>query len=383
MAIAAGPLFTELYEAQVDDLLMRICVELQLDETRSKLAEANYRAVGRWLESQNLVARLRPAIYPQGSMFLDTTVKPLSGDEYDLDFVCEFKCGTNFFRNPVDALNLIERSLRANDIYDPMVQRKNRCIRLNYAREFHLDILPACKDPQNGGTCILVPDRQLSEWTPSNPKGFGSWFNNRARTITGRTLLEKAAPLPVQQTAERKPPLKLCVQLWKRWRDIRYRNNPEAAPASIVLTTLAGRSYRGEESVTAAMENILEETSRAIQSAHPRLFVLNPSNGDEDLSERWASQPGAYREFVSGVTDFNAQWKALLQARGIEKVTRALEGLFGEEVAKRVVEKQTREIEATRARNGLGIKKTSGIVTGLAGTSVMPIRPNTFYGEEK
>lgn len=383
MATIATPRFTESFEAQIDDLLMRICLELQLDETRYKLAEANYQAVGKWLESQNLVAQFKPTIYPQGSMLLGTTVKPLFGDEYDLDFVCELICGTTFFRHPADALNVIEQALRASSVYVPMVERKNRCIRLNYAHDFHMDILPACKDPQNGGTCILVPDVRLSDWTPSNPKGFGHWFHESARKVMVRTLMDKAAPIPIREPAERKPPLKLCVQLWKRWRDIHYKSNPEVAPISIVVTTLAGLIYRGEQSVVRAMGNILDETAKAARSANPRLVVLNPSNSDEDLSERWDSNPNAYLQFVSGMSEFDAQWKALDQVRGIDKIARILERMFGEEIAKRVIEKQTRDIEASRTRNELGIKKASGIITGLGSAAVERIRPNTFYGDNE
>lgn len=383
MATIATPRFTESFEAQIDDLLMRICLELQLDETRYKLAEANYQAVGKWLESQNLVAQFKPTIYPQGSMLLGTTVKPLFGDEYDLDFVCELICGTTFFRRPADALNVIEQALRASSVYVPMVERKNRCIRLNYAHDFHMDILPACKDPQNGGTCILVPDVRLSDWTPSNPKGFGHWFHESARKVMVRTLMDKAAPIPIREPAERKPPLKLCVQLWKRWRDIHYKSNPEVAPISIVVTTLAGLIYRGEQSVVRAIGNILDETAKAARSANPRLVVLNPSNSDEDLSERWDSNPNAYLQFVSAMSEFDAQWKALDQVRGIDKIARILERMFGEEIAKRVIEKQTRDIEASRTRNELGIKKASGIITGLGSAAVERIRPNTFYGDNE
>jgi hypothetical protein len=383
MSSATLPRFTESLEAQIDDLLMRICVELQLDETRYKLAETNYRAVGDWLESQIQVAHLKPTIYPQGSMLLNTTVRPLIGDEYDLDFVCELICGTAFFRDAAAALNLVEQALRANRNYDSIVERKNRCIRLNYAHNFHMDILPACKDPKNGGTCIVVPDTRLRAWTPSNPKGYAVWFGDRGRQFLARTMLEKAAPLPALQTVEHKSPLQLCVQLWKRFRDVRYKSNTELAPISIVLTTLAGLIYRGEQSVVTAMGNILEETANAASLNHPRLVVLNPSNRDEDLSERWDSRPDAYREFVNSVTEFDSQWKALSQIRGLDKIARALERLFGEEIAKRVVEKQIRDIEASRSRNEIGLTKNLGIVTGLATAAVQRIRPNTFYGDQE
>ena len=382
MAIATVPLFTESSVKQLDDILMRICVELQLGEPLHGLANTSYQAVAKCLESQSVIARLKPTIYPQGSMLLDTTVIPLVGDEHDLDFVCEYNCGPTAFKDPVHALDLIERALRASDVYDPMVERMNRCIRLNYARQFHMDILPACKDPEKGGTYILVPDRKLGAWSPSNPKGFAVWFEGQARQVFVRQMLEKAAPLPIPETAQQKLPLKLCVQLLKRWRDTHFSNDPSVA-ISVVLTALAGQVYRGEQSVSRAMEGILVEISVLIQSSWPRLVVQNPKNAEEDLSERWDDNPKGYAEFVSGITEFGEQWKALSQTRGIDRVTRALEHLFGENVAKRVVEKQARDIEAARALNELGMKKGSGIVTSVLSGSVVPIPRNTFYGEEE
>jgi SMODS domain-containing protein len=383
MAIAPAPFFTESFEAQIDDLLMRICVDLQLDQTHYKLAEDHYKAVGKWLEADGSpLTILKPIIYPQGSMQLNTTVKPLAGDEYDLDFVCELVCQTEFFEHPVDALNLIERRLKDNATYRPMVQRMNRCIRLNYEHQFHMDILPACRDPKNGGTCLLVPDRKLEDWKASNPKGYAAWFESKAHQLLVDQLLEKAEPIPDQETAEEKATLKLAVQLLKRWRDVRYKNNCDLAPISIVLTTLAAHLYRGERSISLTMGNILGGISKLVKDSHPRLSVPNPSNSREDLSERWDAKPETYTEFVKGMGELDAQWRALLQTRGIDKVTKTLERLFGEDIAKRVVEKQTRDIEASRSRGELGMKKGSGIIASMATGSVLPIHPNTFYGDE-
>jgi hypothetical protein len=381
MAAAPALHFTESFQAQLDDLLLRICVGLQLDETRFRLAEKSYRAVGSWLESHSLVAGLKPRIYPQGSMLLDTTVKPLVGDEYDLDFVCEFFCATALFRHPDEALALVEKALRSSHEYARMIERKNRCIRLNYAHNFHMDILPACKDFQSGNTCILVPDRRLGAWVPSNPSGYGSWFNGRSRQSLVRTLLEKTDPLPGPQRAESKPPLKLCVQLWKRRRDIRHTDDPALAPISIVLTTLAGTFYRGEQSVTAAMTAILESAVEAVKSINWRLLLVIPSNPSEYLSDRWDSNLKGYREFVDGVAEFRDQWRALQQARGISRIAKSLEILFGESLTRRAIEDQTGDIEAARGRDQLEIKRNSGILTAVAGSSAVKVKPNTFYGD--
>ena len=73
----------------------------------------------------------------------------------------------------------------------------------------------------------------------------------------------------------------------------------------------------------------------------------------------------------------------MFQLRGIDKVARALEQLFGEEIAKRVVEKQTKDIQAAREQNQLVMKKGYGIVSGVATGAAISIPRNTFYGETK
>ena len=79
-----------------------------------------------------------------------------------------------------------------------MTSLKNRVVRLTYADEFYMDILPAYSDRSLGGTCILVPDRKTLSLCPSNPVGFIQWFRSRC-LLRVRRLLEKAKPVPSQQ----------------------------------------------------------------------------------------------------------------------------------------------------------------------------------------
>jgi len=153
---------TESPQAQLDDLLTRICEALQLSPSQHELAVERYTAVGRWLAApDSSLARFRPEIYPQGSLRIGTTTKPLKRQEYDLDAVAEFQVATTSFPRPVILLDLLEERLLEHPQYSTMLERKNRCVRLNYANEFHIDFLPGCPDPRLGGTCLLVPDRSL------------------------------------------------------------------------------------------------------------------------------------------------------------------------------------------------------------------------------
>jgi len=270
---------------QLGDLLLRICSSLQITQTQHNAAEDHYNAIGaRLADPGSGLYRFRPQIYSQGSFRLGTTVKPRKREEYDVDVVCELRADPRLFPNPVTLLDLIESLLRQHGDYATRLKRKNRCIRVLYARDFYLDILPGCPDPNGHDTCLVVPDRNGGCWKASNPKGYASWFETTSEKRMIKAALE---PLPEFEYGVLKPPLAYAVQLLKRWRDVFYETQPEIAPISIVLTTLAGLHYGGETDVVAALTAVLDRIVQAIPPVGQRLIVLNPSNHKEDLSEKW------------------------------------------------------------------------------------------------
>src|SRR5207253_3510270 len=134
-------------------------------------------------------------------------------------------------------------------------------------------------------------------------KGYAAWFDQQS--AYRRMAMAKAIePLPQPEGAEEKTPLQLAVQLFKRWRDVRYAD-PDLAPISIVLTTLAADHYLGEAHPLEAFTAIVSRIEAAIP-ATGRLIVCNPAHPAEDLSERWDARPAAYRAFVSGIRDLHA-----------------------------------------------------------------------------
>jgi Second Messenger Oligonucleotide or Dinucleotide Synthetase domain len=380
---SAPALVPESKNSQLDDLLGRICDDIQLSPTRYQQAVDRYSAVCRWLEGEgSALALFRPSIYPQGSMRIGTTVKPLGRDEYDLDFVCEFQVAVSLFSSPLHLLNLLQRRLQQNGIYSAILEMKNRCIRLNYANEFHMDILPACPDQGVGNGCLVVPDGESRWWKPSNPKGYAAWFEQRCELAIQVLMAErariyaKAEPIPEQEATAEKATLKRVVQLLKRWRDMHYQKNCDIAPISMVLTTLAAQTYRGQLSVSHAMSEILAEIVAMTASARPRIYVLNPANPEEDLSERW-EDPEHYMAFVSGIRALHQYWSRAMSQGGIHNVSKILEDLFGEPV-RTALTGQANHIHELRARSALRI--TSAGLISANPASGLAMKSNTFHG---
>ena len=311
---------TEGRQRAFDDLLFEICDELQLSPTRHKLAEQRYRTIGELLSSPGSpFAEDDPDIYPQGSMRLGTTVKPVDGP-FDLDFVLQLSV-LYHRENPMELLDQLFEFFKASDRYKEMTEKKNRCIRITYADEFYMDILPACRDNGACTTCIQVPDVAAVDWKGSNPIGYASWFHKRSQYRMYKFAVAEARdmqPLPALQATEEKEVLQLVVQLLKRWRDLFYSRS-KYPPISVVLTTLAANLYSGEPSTAQALLNVLDGIVRCLDDAHSRgerLRVPNPVHHDEDFSERWNNRDEAYKHFDAGIRHFAKRWRDIYMKRG-------------------------------------------------------------------
>jgi hypothetical protein len=368
----------------LDDVLVRLCNILQLSSTQFSLAESHYHAICEWLgHEESELNQFDPDLYPQGSVALGTTVKPQTGDEYDVDLVCELNVDYRSVPQPVHLLDLIERRMRQSDRYRDRLERKKRCLRVNYEHDFHLDILPACPDPGSGSTCLVVPDREDVRWRASNPKGFVSWFKQqsalRPSVSFAQKAMDSAAPLPQPQTAEQKNALQLSVQLFKRWRDRHYADTPDLAPVSIVLTTLMGDHYYGEQSVSS---NLAVSVQTILDSlpASGRLIVVNPSHPQEELSERW-KDPAAYLAFVSGLKAFKKKLIDLATAEDLGRQSALLQELFGDSVTKAAFAEQGRSIQKVRDSQNMGITGAASGIVSLSSTVSTPVPRNTFYGD--
>lgn len=380
MAVASAFSLTQDFTAALDEMLLELCGELQLTPNRYDLAVARYDAVNRLLEGGESPFRyFQPKIYPQGSMALGTTVKPIEGP-HDLDFVLQLSRDHNGV-DPVALIKALYGFLRQNGTYGPMTSLKNCCVRVEYADEFYMDVLPACRNAAAGGSCIKVPDRAVKGWADSNPLGYIEWFKQKSRKLLVERLLEKAAPVPAQQAVAEKKTLQLVVQLMKRRRDLYHADDPDLAPISVVLTTLAADAYCGEPSVSKALTSVLGAIVQRIEDSRRRgeehLHVCNPSNVAEDLTERWDSNQSAYQAFVKGIRDFHQRWSQLIARGG--NVNAELEALFGEPVT-RVLKTRAKRLQESRIAGRLGVT-SSGIITS-AGAGAVSMRPNTFYGAE-
>ena len=365
------------------DLLNRLLItgaeELDLTPTQHARAVGHYEAVGEYLaERGSPLEHYSPLVFAQGSMAIGTATKPIGRDEFDLDLMCQLliQSGTN----PADVKRIVGERLKAHETYKQMLREKNRCWRLVYAGEFHMDIIPGIPDPQGQArTALLVPDKALRSWKETDPKGYAAWFLARSKitSIAKEGILADVEPAPPAPEKQQKLPLQIIVQLLKRHRDLMFLDDKDA-PISIIITTLAARAYDGSRSVVGALSSVLERMPLYITRTDTgAALVENPVNPLENFADKWATHPRRQTCFFSWINQARRDLERL-ETVLLSTMQDPLSAWVGQRAASQAIRAYAQTIQRQR-ESGIAVSAATG---ELASTSTQAFQSpqHTFFG---
>lgn len=319
---------------ELNRVLEQAAIALDLPETLAEDAVLEYEAVAVWLAAPDSpLAKYMPEIYPQGSFRLGTPVRPLrQGDDFDIDLVCRLALTKEETSQRVLKEQVGARLLHNVELA-PILEEKRRCWTLNYAGRYHLDVLPAIRDSAGSPEAILIADRDMARWQPSNPLGYAQWFFDRM----GPLLLQEQQRLAglLGASIEDVPrwrirtPLQRAVQLLKRHRDLRFSHDDVGRPISIIITTLAALAYSGEQDTASALHNISATMARHIESRRGVWWVSNPAQTEENFADKWNENPRLHAAFVTWLQSAQADLTAAAETASLETSQVLLERTFG------------------------------------------------------
>lgn len=325
---------TKEQKTELEDILDVLGENLSITEAQHDAAVRSYKAVGNWLTNDDSkLSQYNPVISPQGSFIIGTTIQTIDPDgDMDLDIVCELN-GKRPDWTQKDVKEIVGNQLIKHKKYESILDDEGRrCWTLKYRENgspnerYHMDILPAInthgfsiilekaysnlKDQNIEELVLSITDNERpeydyslepSEWLQSNPFGYAKWFMNIADNIMGRrtkmfSLNESVNPTPKYQ--KDRLPLQRAVQLLKRHRDIMFKDysdeDKKEKPISCVITTLAAKSYRGEDNIMDALLGIINNMEKHIEEKYDDnlkryvKWVSNPVNEEENFADRWA-----------------------------------------------------------------------------------------------
>jgi len=376
-------------ELNKNNVLEKVADDLNLSDTEFDSVITSYEAVGALLNSdRNITQYGAISIFPQGSIALGTTVKPLSKSDYDVDMVALLKNSDIDLRTLKHAIgNALKNSDRYKNRIEKLPNGGKRCWTLNY-RNYHMDILP-CKLDLNPAkyneidSIIATHTDDGMNFTKvyTNPKGYLAWFLDKSNSYMKESKrlfsLEKVKEYP------RKTILQKIVQLIKRHRDVYFgsfgSSIEQYKPISIIITTLAARAYTGETDLIAGLLNVANNMNKYIsKDSDGKYAIINPVNTKENFAEKWNSDTLKSHYFFQWHNQLVKDIKELNTLDFINFANKA-KVLFGKENVENVYKYFGEEAKSEREAGKLKMDKKTGVLNSIAGVAVTA---HTFFGEK-
>ena len=373
----------------LDQLLNAAIGSFDIPDELHELAVRRYEDVGQWLSERSELRGSSGDVYTQGSFRLGTVVRPISEkDQYDIDLVYlqDVKKGSLSQadlknRAGVDLLSYVQ----AGPDGHPKLEEGKRCWTLEYTLDpFHMDVLPAIPDPEDGGDGILLTDKDLKLWQHSNPIGYSEWFRRRMIDEFAR-LREKTmvamAKMDVEDVPEWKvkTTLQRTIQALKRHRDIFFQYRGDSKPASIIITTLATHGYQGSGDLYDVAKSVVHRMPEFVETRDGEFWVPNPVQPSENFADRWRHDQSLAESFFEWMDKVRGDFGRLTTKPGLDHHLTVINEAFGPQAADTAGEVYGTDISTASASGRLGLASAAGLL------STSPRRPaptHTFHGED-
>lgn len=243
--------------------------EVNLNKSRLDTLTSRVNTIEEFLEEDETFGNILIDVIPAGSWAYRTIIKPATDARtFDADVLIHVKDQTDW--QPDDYIGKLYSSFRASSTYKDLVHRKTRCLRINYAGDFHLDLVPYM---ERGGLHYITnrlypePDGGLER---SNPEAFAEWLDDRQRYTEG-TFVK-------------------VVRLLKYLRDVKGTFSCK----SIMLTTLLGNEVNAIEAsfqpekysdVPTTLTTLLTKLADSLPETMPA--IMDPGGSGDNFCDRY------------------------------------------------------------------------------------------------
>jgi len=229
----------------------------------------------------------------QGSYKFATQIRPSSpSEEFDIDlgiyFIWDGNPNDGKF-NPYELKNIVQESLTTyaeeskDEVKELLVPPKNRCNRIIFSDNFHIDI-PVYHLDEKSDTRNLATEENI--WENSDPKALFQWFKKECK--------DEQEGLQIRR----------MVRYIKMWASLNFES--EHRPSTIMLTVLTVEAYKkisfdkidDDDLFSVCIKNISEIIIKD-------KIVLNPIDDQEDINRLPDQDFDIFKERIENLYDIS------------------------------------------------------------------------------
>jgi hypothetical protein len=283
---------------------------VNLDATRTKTLHSRVTAVNNFLASHSGLDDLVVGdVIPQGSFAHKTIIRPFTGNDFDADVLVPMAEQDGW--EPKHYTQALHKALQSSARYSDKAVLGKRCVKLDYAGDFHIDLVPfVTRDDEN----TYITHRTRNEFIRQDPVAYTSWFEDNNRTTHGHLVR--------------------VVRLMKYLRDRSSIDVP-----SVVLSALLAERVRSFAGVN-EYDNVATSLTSLVKALHDYLDPMStPPWVDDRIGQNLAD-----RLTQSGFDNLKSQlrtWSKLMVAaleadadESVEKWRKLFGDSFGSAVRK-------------------------------------------------
>jgi len=150
---------------------------VNLNQSRIDDLDDRVLAITNYLEGDATLGAAVRDVIPQGSYAHKTIIKPLKGRDFDADVLLHLDEQDGW--EAKDYIAELYAAFRRNSTYHDLVDRKTRCVTVDYADDFHIDVVPYLE--RGGASQRYITNRRENLFELTNPEGFNDWLDQQNR----------------------------------------------------------------------------------------------------------------------------------------------------------------------------------------------------------
>lgn len=256
---------------QASDFRAFLSDKVDLDQRRIDKLSEHVLAIENFLRADREYKDDFTELIPQGSYAHQTIIRPVGTVEFDADVLLTMTERDG--REPKDYIETLYTALGRSQHYRSKRSRKKRCVTIDYAGDFHVDVVPYIVTA-TGATYIA--NRATNQFEVAAPDQYTAWLEKQSRHTKGNLIK--------------------VVRLLKY---LRNHKRTYAIPSVVLTTLLAKQVDPGIAMFVKDAYNTVPNTLRTISTAlatelqrwpvDSPPYLADPGTG-ETLTDRWSDQ---------------------------------------------------------------------------------------------
>ncbi len=283
---------------------------VNLNQHRMELIDTRTTAIVNFLKKDEVFGPLFKASIPQGSFAQKTIIKPKVDGTFDVDLLIHLDPMPDW--DACEYVGKLYTALGRSPVYKTMRHRRTRCVYIDYADEFHVDLVPYVEQNDTG----YITNYKDNCFHLTDPKGFTGWLKDQNRTANGNLIK--------------------VIRLLKYVRDVRDERK-HLNVKSVVLTTLIGERVSALKPITdpgcyadvpATLRTVVTDLNAYLQANALLPSIPDPGGSGDDLRDRWDQD--SYTASRNRFNTLAAKIEEAYTAEGSDASFDAWQAVFGD-----------------------------------------------------